>query len=313
MLTTAESSWEEKMQKVKKQDGQGSDAEPEVLRVATPCKSPSKRETQNGALHWLLKAAMPEWTAKELKSSKSKLATVGIEGCSDLEDALEEKGTLNQRLKDHNLKAFGAPTLTRMRNQLKTYRERERLQILLEERRRLDRERKVELPPSTDDDEEEIDSVNAADDTGSLCIVGTTAAEDLDQESGVSVEVPPSSNTNMEDGPEVIIEDGSQVLDTVGPSNGEGDLHQECKAAVSSIASTDASLKVADAATQALTASSTLSSDESPQMVGSAFVEGGPDILTGSSMPNDIANSDSTEDESADQEEASKNEDDEEF
>jgi len=195
-MATSQSAWVEQMLEAKRQGEPGSsDLFDELaLEGKACCKGVDAEPQSEGAiLHWLLKAAMPEWTLKELKSTKSKLMMVGVASCDDFEDALQEAGELNNRLRDRRLKAFAGPTLARFRSQIKAHRETQRMQSLLEERRRLDRERKVagDLPPSstgsTADAQEETDSITTED-------VGTIASDvDQDQDRTGCMEEPPSS------------------------------------------------------------------------------------------------------------------------
>jgi len=174
-------SWLEQMQQMKRQQ-MNDDGEAE-----SEAKLRKEPESPGEIMHWLMKAAMPEWTPKELKSSKTKLKTVGVECCSDLEDALEEK-ELNQRLRDKNMKTFGVSTLARFRSQIKTHRERQRMQFLLEERRRLDIERKAnaELPASstqsTADGQEETESLSTEDDLGALGTAGSVEEDGIQED-----------------------------------------------------------------------------------------------------------------------------------
>lgn len=103
-------------------------------------------------LHWLLKTANPSWTPKELNSAKDKLNQAEIISFNDLEEALQGKSILNNRLRDHGFKAFGNATLERLRNAVVAERERQRQAHKLSaqrERRRLDQESKVSMEPPT--------------------------------------------------------------------------------------------------------------------------------------------------------------------
>merc|ERR1712139_417454 len=132
-------------------------------------------------LHWLLKAANLSWTTKELKSAKSKLKQVGIISYSDLEEALKEKGILNNRLRDHGLKTFGTSTLEALRKAVNSERERQRQAELLavqRERRRLEQERRASAAqdvPQSDNSEVEP----------------ATIAEGISDLLGIEVEPPP--------------------------------------------------------------------------------------------------------------------------
>jgi hypothetical protein len=65
----------------------------------------------------LLKSANPSWTGAEFRAAKQKLKSIGIESFSDLEEVLMEgKGSLNNRLRDHGLKAFSTTTLDRIKS-----------------------------------------------------------------------------------------------------------------------------------------------------------------------------------------------------
>jgi hypothetical protein len=89
----------------------------------------SKTNLQTGEaldFHWLLKTANPNWTSKELVSAKQKLNQAGIIGYEDLEEAVQAKGMLNNRLRDNGCKAFGGQTLERLRKAVTSERERQR-------------------------------------------------------------------------------------------------------------------------------------------------------------------------------------------
>jgi len=88
-------------------------------------------------LHWLLKAANPNWSTNEFNSAKKKLRRIGIVSYSDLEEALQGVGVLNNRLREHGLKAFAPSTLERLRSTVSSELERQRQAELLELQRTL--------------------------------------------------------------------------------------------------------------------------------------------------------------------------------
>jgi hypothetical protein len=103
-------------------------------------------------LHWLLRMANSTWTAKDLKSVKSKLKQVGVFSYANLEEILKEKGMLNNRLREHGLKAFGTSTLDEFRKAVNSERERQRQAAILamqREQRRLEQESKAFVEEGT--------------------------------------------------------------------------------------------------------------------------------------------------------------------
>lgn len=260
-MATSQSAWVEQMLEAKRQGQPGSDLFDEL--DGKVCKMDAEPQSEGAILHWLLKAAMPEWTLKELKSTKSKLMMVGVASCDDFEDALQEAGELNNRLRDRRLKAFAGPTLARFRSQIKAHRETQRMQSLLEERRRLDRERKVagDLPPSstgsTADAQEETDSITTED-------VGTIASDvDQDQDRTGCMEEPPSSVVIMGAGSE-----GEEPVPT------ENDLCISLNDEDSQPPELEAGLEVADADGESVEAAAcTTVREEGGAMKGSQSIE----------------------------------------
>lgn len=96
----------------------------------------------------LLTVANPSWTVKELNSAKNKLSAIGITTFSHLEEALQEKGRLNNLLRRNSLKVFGNHTLECLRRHVASEKERQRRAARLAERQRLDQERRENLGQS---------------------------------------------------------------------------------------------------------------------------------------------------------------------
>lgn len=153
------------------------------------CDDVTALQGADETMSWLLKAAIPEWTVKELETIKMKLCKVSITSCAELEAALQEKGALNQLLRDKGLKVFGNPTLTRLRAHFDSEREKKRQQLLLEERRRVeeerrslvqDNERRLSIALATDSPGRDVtDSVSAIDDTMACEAIRTVPGEEV--------------------------------------------------------------------------------------------------------------------------------------
>jgi len=234
-------SWVEQMRQKQQKIQEGSEADSEAPNSEThlarlsedsgvhDCDDTTALQGVDETMSWLLKAAIPEWTVKELETIKMKLCKVSITSCAELEAALQEKGALNQRLRDKSLKVFGNPTLTRLRAHFDSEREKKRQKLLLEERRRVEEERRrlvqdnerrlsVALPTDSPgrpyaEGRDATDSISAIDDTmaseATRTVPGeevlSTASEDDskgEEEEGTShvVAPAPSSNTTFRRG-----------------------------------------------------------------------------------------------------------------
>lgn len=216
-MASRRSSWVEQMRQKQQKIQGGSEADPESKNADTDLRRlsevsavhdcddvvPSMRSiyamiaTQgvDEGVSWLLKAAIPEWTVKELETIKMKLCKVGITSCTELEAVLQEKGALNQRLRDKGLKVFGNPTLTRLRAHFDSEREKKRQKVLLEERRRVeeerrrlvqDNERRLSIVPPTDppgrtlgEGRDATDSSSPIDDTTHCEAIRTAPGEEV--------------------------------------------------------------------------------------------------------------------------------------
>lgn len=107
------------------------------LGAAAACnhqRAPSLQQTSttptlsfSTELELLLQHGNPSWSGNALKAAKSKLDVIGIRSYSDLEQVLlQGKGVLNNRLRDHGLKAFAPSTLGRLLSAVNSEQDRRR-------------------------------------------------------------------------------------------------------------------------------------------------------------------------------------------